>query len=134
MSEEELRAAANRVRARRQSSDDHDGGYPAALGRLQSAIDHAALADAYLAANPVDDGELLSESYIRSVIPTLRPSINHIGELASDWGSVTWREDTSEGFQMWVNDGRYYPWREVTKRQFRALLTGLGIPLTEAIR
>lgn len=58
---DDVRAAAERIRQARRDSDDHDGGYPDTnAGRLQSALDHATLADAWLAANPADDGEAVT--------------------------------------------------------------------------
>ena len=65
---EQIRAAAERVRAMRKASNEHDGGYADTdEGRIQSRCDHVTLAEAYLAEHPADDAEPIETDWLLSV-------------------------------------------------------------------
>jgi len=101
----------------------------------QREIDIVDLAEAYLAANPVDDGDPVTEDFLDSCFPG-----RELSQEESWWLSL----------ELWIGSGTYgYSLMHTgangsgsfilvldipTRGGLRRLCAALGIPLTEAIR
>jgi len=151
---EQVKSAMERLRQMRADADDHDGGYPATEeGRRQSLLDHAALADAYLAEHPADDDEAITEDWLREVgfkSKTYQESevlaLNIPKGVIGDTQWIELEDETNGVFLLcrWSElyedyDGDDLPPDRVevvcrTMGQLRRLCAALGIELTEKAR
>lgn len=121
MTTDELRAAAAEVVA-------VVGGYIASGDELAHEVQAKAVAEAYLAEHPADDGEAVTPDVVRQLLPSDRDGKR--GMHFGPFGEVEWYASSGE-FHVWVS-GRRLKLDGVTRGQFRRLCVGLGVPLTEA--
>lgn len=128
---EELRRAVVRVRL----CDSHgpDAAYPDATPGAY-ILDCDMIVAAYLAANPADGEDPVTEEWVRAILPAngspapaSRASASYKG-AAEDLSWIDWG---AAGRLCVYIGGHGIAWRAMTRRQFRALLAGLGIEAKE---
>lgn len=134
-----IRDAASRVREMRKESDESDGGYPNTTeGRMESSIDHAILAKAYLAENPEDSEELATSDWFKGEFSGSAVMLDDEYE----WSVSTYKDQFQ--IEMEYNPdakgvGDYYSTichhaftlKNPTRRQVRQLIAALTDPPTE---
>lgn len=125
MTPQELRAAAERVMKTKGESIQSVYGKPSWVPYDR---DCESLADAYLAEHPSDEDELVTVEWIKRVIPEDPDHPNH-GETKHAGHSISWIEWDSR-LCVYVNHEGIY-WQDMTRRRFRALAYGMGVPLKE---
>jgi hypothetical protein len=130
--------AVERLRRMRDDAASHDGGYPATEdGRMQSLLDHCAIAQAAL---PLFDPDPITEQWLRSMggeIENYEPEDGSTVAFRSDFGGSA-DEPETYGLSVFCDGTASIAFSDIfltctTRGQLRMLAKALGIPLTEQL-